>query len=203
MDLQKMGSFIASCRKQQNMTQQQLAEKLAVTNQAVSKWETGKGAPDSAIMLQLCQALQISVTDLLCGEKVTVENQNKELERQLLELVKQKEQSDKRLLQLEIVVGVLSLIVLMVPVLVGAYVPMEEWLRPIIVFSGFAPGLVGFCFAMKIEQVAGYYECGCCQHRYVPGLKAVWLAPHMGRTRRMRCPKCGRRSWQKKVLTKE
>lgn len=203
MDLQKMGRFIAACRKQQNMTQQQLAEKLAVTNQAVSKWETGKGAPDSSIMLALCDALKISVTDLLCGEIVTMENQNKEMEKQLLEMVKQKEESDRHLLMLEWVVGILSAIVLFVPIMVGALLPMEDWLRPIVVFSGFVPGIAGMCFAMKIEQTAGYYECAECGHRYVPGYKSVFMAAHMGRTRYMRCPQCGRRSWQKKALTKE
>ena len=120
-----------------------------------------------------------------------------------MELVKQKEESDRHLLMLEWVVGILSAIVLFVPIMVGALLPMEDWLRPIVVFSGFVPGIAGMCFAMKIEQTAGYYECAECGHRYVPGYKSVFMAAHMGRTRYMRCPQCGRRSWQKKVLTKE
>lgn len=132
-----------------------------------------------------------------------MENYDKEMENKLLEMVKQKEENDRRLLQLEWVIGILSVIVICVPVFLGAFLPMEDWARIVVIYSGFIPGLVGIFYAVKIEQVAGYYACGCCGHRYVPTYKAVNLAMHMGRTRYMRCPQCGKKSWQKKVLTKE
>ena len=88
MDQIKIGKFIAQCRKEKGLTQMQLAEALNITDRAVSKWETGRAMPDSSIMLQLCQLLEISVNDLLCGERVTMENYNKELENNLLEMVK-------------------------------------------------------------------------------------------------------------------
>ena len=203
MDQIKIGRFIAECRKRVNLTQMQLAEKLDITDRAVSKWETGKAMPDSSIMLELCDILQISVNDLLCGEVVTMDHYNKELENNLLEMIKQKEQSDQRLLAIEWVVGILSCIVLFVPIFIGALLPMEDWQRIILVFSGFIPAVGGFCFAVRIEQIAGYYECKECGYRYVPTYKAVNLAMHMGRTRYMRCPKCNKKSWQKKKLSKE
>ena len=204
MDQVKIGKFIADCRKKANLTQLQLAEKLGITDRAISKWETGKSLPDSSIMLELCGMLGITVNDLLSGEVMTMDNYNKELENNLLEMIKQKEAADKRLLALEWVVGILSFIVLFVPIMFGALLPIEEeWVRLVIVFSGFIPGIIGFCFAMKIEQVAGYYECRHCKHRYVPELKTMYMAPHMGRTRYMRCPECGTKSWQKKVLSKK
>ena len=203
MDQQKIGRFIAERRKANHLTQMQLADALNITDRAVSKWETGKAMPDSSIMLELCGILNISVTDLLCGEVVTMDNYNKELEKNLLDMVKQKEQADKRLLALEWVIGILSCIVLFAPIFVAALLPMEDWLRLVLVFSGFIPGLIGLVFAMRIEQVAGYYECKHCNHKYVPTSKAMYLAPHMGRTRYMRCPKCNKKSWQKKVLSKD
>lgn len=203
MDQIKIGRFIAACRKKKQLTQLQLAEQLGITDRAVSKWETGKALPDSSIMLALCEILDITVNDLLCGEVVTVDHYKEELERNLLEAIKRKEQSDKHLLTLEWVVGVLSVIVLIVPILIGAVLPMQDWQRIILIFSGFIPAIIGICFALKIEQVAGYYECKECGHRYVPTYKAVNLAPHMGRTRYMRCPECNKKSWQKKVLSKE
>ena len=203
MDQQKIGRFIAECRKKENLTQMQLAEKFNITDRAVSKWETGKAMPDSAIMLELCDVLKITVNDLLSGEVVTVENYNKELENKLLEMVKQKEESDKRMLTLEVVIGVFSIVILMVPIFLGAYLPMADWQRFLVIFSGFIPACIGFAFAMKIEQVAGYYECKECKHRYVPTSKAIWSSMHMGRTRYMKCPKCEKWSWQKKVLSKE
>ena len=203
MDQIKIGRFIAECRKNANLTQMQLAEKLNITDRAVSKWETGRALPDSSIMLELCDILNISVNDLLSGEVVTMENYEKELENNLLEMVKQKEENDRMLLTLEVVIGVLSTIVLLVPVFVGALVPMENWKRIVVAFSGFVPGFVGFFFATKLEQVAGYYECQSCGHRYVPTYRAVNMAAHMGRTRHMKCPKCGARTWQKKRLSKK
>ena len=203
MDSVKIGKFIANRRKNANLTQLQLAELLGITDRAISKWETGRSLPDSSIMLELCALLGITVNDLLCGEVVTMNNYNKELENNLLEMIKQKEKADKQLLKLEWVIGILSMIVLFAPILIGAFLPMEDWKRIVLVFSGFIPAMVGFCFAVKIEQVAGYYECKECAHRYVPTYKAVNLAPHMGRTRYMCCPKCGKKSWHKKVLTKE
>ena len=203
MDQIKIGKFIAECRKNRNLTQMQLAEKLNITDRAVSKWETGKAMPDSSVMLELCDALKITVNDLLSGEVVKMDNYNKELEKNLLEMIKEKEKADKRLLTLEWVIGILSVIVLLLPVIIASYIEMEYWLRIVLTFSGFIPCFVGFFFALKIEQVAGYYECKECGHKYVPTFKAVNLAPHMGRTRYMRCPKCNKKSWQKKVLSKD
>lgn len=206
MDLVKIGKFIATSRKKANLTQMQLAEKLNITDRAVSKWETGRAMPDSSIMLELCAALNITVNDLLSGEVVTMDNYNKELENRLLEMIKEKEQADKRLLKLEWVIGILSMLILFVPVLVAGLLPedaLENWQRLLLTFSGFIPAFVGFFFTVKIEQVAGYYECQKCGHRYVPTYKAVNMAPHMGRTRHMRCPQCQQKSWQKKVLTKD
>ena len=203
MDQVKIGKFIAECRKKENMTQMQLAEKLNITDRAVSKWETGRAMPDSSIMLELCDALKISVNDLLSGEVVTMEQNQRDMEKKLIELMKQKEESDRQLLRLEIVIGVLSTIVLLVPIFLGAFLPMEVWQRALVICSGIIPGFVGFFFAVKIEQVAGYYECKHCKHRYVPTYWDVTRAQHMGRTRRMQCPNCGKRSWQKKVIGKE
>ena len=94
MNQLKIGKFISERRKSVGLTQAQLAEKLNITDRAVSKGETGRSMPDSSLMLELCEILKISVNDLLCGEVVTVENYNKELERNLLEMVKAKEQAD-------------------------------------------------------------------------------------------------------------
>ena len=102
MDQIKIGRFIAECRKKNNLTQIQLAEKLNITDRAISKWENGKGMPDSSIMLDLCSELQISVNELLSGEVLEVNNYNEKLEQNLIDIVKQKEESDKRILTMEI-----------------------------------------------------------------------------------------------------
>ncbi len=205
MDMLKIGIFIATQRKKQNLTQSALAQKLGITDRAISKWERGKGLPDASLMLDLCQILDITVNDLLTGEVVSMEDYNKELEKNLLEMVKQKEESDKKLLHTELVLGfatavpcLATLFALSVP----TWIPMADWLRVVLIFVCTIPFWVACFYALKIEQVAGYYECGKCKHRYVPTYSSVLWAPHINRTRYMRCPKCNQKSWQKKVISK-
>ncbi len=200
MDQIKIGKFIAECRKKNNLTQMQLAEKLNITDRAVSKWETGKAMPDSSIMLDLCDILGINVNDLLSGEVVTMDNYNKKLENNLLEMIKQKEESDKRLLRIEIVMGICCILPLIASAIIVLTVPMVEWLGTVIVLSSIIPLLIATPFALKIEQKAGYYECKHCKHKYIPTYKATFLAMHINRTRYMRCPKCNKYSWNKKRM---
>ena len=203
MDQIKIGRFIAERRKNAGLTQFQLAEKLNITDRAVSKWETGKSLPDSSIMLDLCGILDISVNDLLSGEVVTMDNFNKKLENNLLEMVKQKEEADKRLLALEIFIGLTSTIILTAAVFAAAFIRMDNLLKIAFIIFGFVIFIAGCLCALRIEQIAGYYECRKCGHRYVPTYMAVNVAMHTGRTRYMRCPKCGKKSWQRKVISKE
>ncbi len=202
----QIGKFIAEKRKEQNLTQMQLAEKLGITDRAVSKWETGKSLPDASIMLELCGLLKITVNDLLSGEVVSMENYNEKTERTLIEMVKQKEQADKGLLSFEIVIGVLSTLFLFAMIAVGVvFMKMGKplWAFFVPVAVGGVQFIAAMLFALRIEQVAGYYKCDKCGHTYVPTYRSVNLAMHVGRTRYMKCPHCGKRSWQKKVIGKE
>ena len=203
MDQVKIGKFIAQRRKSVNLTQMQLAEKLNITDRAVSKWETGKTLPDSSIMLPLCDVLGITVNDLLSGEVVTMENYNKEMENRLIEMVKQKEESDKRLLKMEIIMGIIAVLPLIAAAIIASTIPMEEWKAGLLVGLSLLPLLIATPFALKIEQKAGYYECRKCGHRHVPQYSSVFWAMHISRTRYMRCPNCGKKSWQKKVISKD
>ena len=86
MNQETIGKFVAACRKEKGLTQKQLAEKLKITDRAVSKWETGKSIPDAAIMLDLCKILGISANELLSGERIAMENYQKRAEENLVEL---------------------------------------------------------------------------------------------------------------------
>ena len=199
----KIGKFIAECRKKNNLTQLELAEKLGITDRAVSKWENGKSMPDSSIMLELCAILKISVNDLLCGEVISMENYKEKSEQLLIEMQKQKEETDKQLLILENVIGVFSIVILLGSTFAAAFFEMNNLLRIIISVGGFIICMIGIVFALRIEQTAGYYECNNCKHKYVPSFFSVFWAMHIGRTRYLKCPKCNKRTWSKKVLTKE
>ncbi len=74
MDQKKIGAFIAQCRKEKNLTQMQLAERLEITNQAVSKWENGRGMPDVSLLQPLCNVLGISLNELFSGEHIYFES---------------------------------------------------------------------------------------------------------------------------------
>ena len=79
---------------------------------------------------------------------------------------------------------------------------MPTLIRIILIALSLVIFAVGMFYALKIEQIAGYYECAKCHHKYIPTFKSVFLAQHMGRTRKMRCPKCNQKSWNKKVISK-
>ena len=202
MDQIKIGKFISEKRKEKNMTQSELAEKLNITDRAISKWENGNCMPDVGTIPELCSILSISINDLFSGEVVDMKDNEKRLEENLLEMAKLKEISDKRLLNLEIVIGFISAITLFAFIGIAAFIEMADWLRFLIIGLGVIIFMIGVCYSLYIEQVAGYYECSSCHHKYVPTYKNVFLAQHINRTRKMKCPKCGEKTWQKKVLTK-
>ncbi|MCH5171844.1 MAG: helix-turn-helix domain-containing protein [Erysipelotrichales bacterium] len=203
MDQIKIGNFIKERRKEKKITQSELAEKLNISDRAISKWENGNCMPDSGTIPELCKILDITINDLFSGEIVDMNDNEKRLEKNLLEMVKLKEQKDKQLLSLEIFIGTLVTIILLACILVASFVDMENLPRVLIIVSGTIVFLVGMLFGLRIEQTAGYYECEKCHHKYVPTYTSVFFAMHINRTRYMKCPKCGKKSWNKKVLSKD
>ena len=203
MDQIKIGKFIASCRKEQEMTQAVLAEKLGISDRAVSKWETGKSLPDSGIMLELCELLKINVNELLSGEKIMANSYDKRAEENLLAMKRELEEKNRQMLRAEYWVVIPAVPAGLVTVFVASFVTMPLWLRALLIAFALVMIFTVAFIAVGIEQKAGYYECRSCGHRYVPTYWQTNFAPHTGRTRYMKCPKCGKRSWQRKVLTRE
>ena len=206
MDSIKIGKFIAEKRKAKNLTQLQLAERLYVTDRAVSKWECGRSLPDSSIMLELCEALDVSVNELLTGEELEMETYNKQAEENLIQMIKEKEESDKRLLNLEIVLGITGTLFLLAMLFTGIlgyqYLGLPLWAMILMMSVGFVVFMVAILFCVLIEQKAGYYECKECHQTFVPTYLQVLFALHINRTRYMKCPHCGKRAYQKKVISK-
>ena len=200
MDLAVIGKFIKERRKSKNLTQAELAQKLFVSEKTISKWECGNGFPDTTLMLPLCKELGISANELLSG-KLLEENEYKDrAEQNLVTLQAINQKNTKLLLTSEIVVGVLAVVVLLGGVLVAALVDLPTWARVLMIVGAFVLFIVAMHFSMIIEKDAGLYECKLCKHKYVPTLKQMYLAQHMGRTRYMKCPHCGKKSWQHKVI---
>ena len=197
MDQVKTGNLIAYCRKEKGLTQANLAEQLGVSDRAVSKWETGRSLPDAGNMLELSRILGITVDELLKGEKTDEGGFNQMAETiNKLNTKQQEEETNKRMLRHEVVIGLIGTIAFVAFVLIAALIPdVKLWIRLIIIIFGAVLFAVSMYYAIKIEREVGYYECPDCGHRYVPGMAAFINAPHMGRTRKMKCPQCGRRNW--------
>ena len=208
MEQIKIGKFIASCRKEQGMTQAVLAEKLGISDRAVSKWETGKSMPDSGIMLELCELLKINVNELLSGEHITMEDYNAKSEEVILGLKSENEKYAKRLLRSEAYIIVVGVVASLAMIIAGTIIALKNGendpLAVVLIVSGCVIVVAAALIGLGIEVKTGYYECAECGHKYKPSsLLKTAFAIHMNTTRYMKCPKCGKRCWQKKVLTKD
>ena len=201
MNLKNIGNFIAERRKSKKLTQLELANKIFVSEKTISKWECGKGFPESSLILPLCKELDISANELLSGKLLTSEDYKKCAEENLIILKNRQENSVKYLLTLEWVVALISLATYLVSFIYAfIFVNIMVWKMLLIVF-GVIVLLIGVAFAIRIEQIAGFYECKNCGHRYIPKYSSVFFAIHSGRTRYLKCPNCGKRTWNKKVLS--
>lgn len=202
MDQVKIGKFIAESRKQQNLTQSQLAEKLDITDKAISKWETGNSMPDSSIMIELCDILKISVSELLKGEK-TMENNNQNNEQLLLDMAKEIEHKNKTIWTTMWIIMIVSMIALFAGLFVSAFLIPEGVWQLIAIIALCVVFLIPCFYALKLEVSVGAYKCKNCGNEIVPTYKQALSAMHMGTTRYLKCPKCNKRSWCKKVISKD
>lgn len=201
MDLKKIGKFIAENRKKAGFSQESLAEELDISNRSISKWERGICLPETAKMPALCKLFGITINDLFSGEIVDMKNNNAKSNDNLLVLAKEKEQKDRQLLTLEWALGFIGLASFLAMVFLSIPIAESHFsLAATMFIAGFVIFMAAAFFALRIEQTAGYYKCAQCGHKHVPTFGAVFVAMHLGRTRHLRCPKCGQKSWQKKVL---
>ena len=203
MDQIKIGRFIAERRKLQGLTQAQLAEKLNITDRAVSKWETGRSLPDATLMLALCEILGISVNELLSGEKVTMENNQEKNEQLLLEMAKEIERKNKTIWSAMWIIMTVSILALFAGIFAAAFfVPEGPW-QLVVILAVVVVFLIPCFYALKLEVSVGAYKCKNCGAEIVPTYKEALGAMHMGTTRYLNCPKCNKRTWCKKVIRKD
>ena len=202
MDQLKIGKFIAECRKQKGLTQMQLSEKLGITDKAISKWERGISMPDASIMLEVCGILGISVNELLSGEKINMENNDQKSEQLLLDMAKELERKNKTIWNAMWVIMTVSLIGLIGGLaLIAFFIPEGPWML-VAILALCALFLIPCFYALKLEVSVGAYKCKNCGHEIVPTYAQALNAMHRGTTRYLKCPKCNKRTWCKKVIKK-
>ena len=202
MDQKKIGLFIKECRKEVNITQQELADKLGVSFKTVSKWECGNGLPDVSLMLPLCNELKISVNELLSSKRLPNEDYKEKAEENLVDIIKKEREENKKKVIIEVLVGVPCIISLLSLFIMAGLLDIEVYQRIIILCIGFIClfcSVIGLCV---LDRNIGFYECKHCKERFVPSFGYYINSLHGITWRRLKCPKCGKISNCKKRLNK-
>ncbi len=200
MDQIKIGRFIAEIRKEKELTQRELAEKLLISDKTVSKWETGKGLPEVSLMLPLCTTLDITVNELLSGERIALESYKEKAEEIMMDLVKEKQESKRKII-LSVAVILLALLGGITLIIAAELFPMADWQRVLFIAIGSVVLAGGIAVAAALDMKAGTFECRHCGTRFVPTSGAYIAGAHSITTRRLKCPQCGKKSYCKRRLT--
>lgn len=193
MDQIKIGKFIAETRKQQNMTQRQLADALSISDKTISKWECGKGLLEISLMMPLCETLQITVNDLLTGERVSEGDYQKKAEENMMNLMKENEENKKRM-ELSVICGVITIIAVCSLVVIASYIEMPTIARIAVIIFAVATAAAGIGAAAVLEVKAGYFECPHCKALFVPTMREYVKGWHTLTKRRLTCHECGKTS---------
>lgn len=202
MDQVKIGKFIQEMRKKQSLTQRELAEKMNISDKTVSKWETGNGLPEVGLMPPLCELLHIDVNELLSGEKLDEKRYYKKAEENIMDLLKERAESKKKIIIAAIIVAI-TLLAGITLVMLSGLLEMAIWLRVVLCVIAFLIIATGIGLACVLDKDAGTFECKYCGQRFVPSMKAYILGAHTIKKRKLKCPHCGKRSYCTKRLTKE
>ena len=118
MNQEKIGKFIAKCRKDKKLTQEDLAQKLGITNKSVSNWENGRNMPDLSIFNELCDELDITINDLLSGERLKKENYQKKLEENVINIIVDEKKKRKKIIKrFAILLSIMLFVCLLVEIL--------------------------------------------------------------------------------------
>lgn len=150
MNQEKIGKFIAKSRKNKNLTQLELAEKLGITDRSVSKWENGKCMPDVSLYRPLCKELGISISELLYGEKISKENYQEILEENILNtIIYTNKKVDKTYNKLGIILLTLGVLITITALTIF---PSESSWSSVYSIFGLIISLIGFAkFTRKMD----------------------------------------------------
>ena len=157
MDQIRIGKFIAQLRKEQGITQRQLADKLGISDKTVSKWECGNGLPEVALMLPLCSILNITVNELLSGERISETDYRLKAEKNMMNLIEENRENKRNLL-LSVLCVIITLIAVCALVIIASFIEMSAAARvAVLIFAGItaAAGVGAACF---LDGKAGYFK---------------------------------------------
>lgn len=201
MDQIRIGKFIAESRKSRNLTQRQLADALSISDKTISKWECGKGLPEVSLMLPLCAALDITVNDLLSGEKVSSTDYQKKAEGNMINLMKEKAENRKRM-ALSMITGIITIVAICALIVIASFLDLPAMVRMILIVFSAVVAVAGIAAAAMLEIRAGYFECPHCKELFVPSMDEYIKGYHTFTRRRLTCPKCGKTGMCKHRVTR-
>lgn len=201
MDQIRIGRFIAESRKSKGLTQRQLADALSISDKTVSKWERGKGLPEVSLMLPLCAALDITVNDLLSGERVSSTDYQKKAEGNMIDLMKENEENRKKM-ALSIITGAITVIAVCALIGIVSLVDLPTLARTLLILFSIAVAVTGIAAAAMLDMKAGYFECPYCKELFVPSMGEYVKGYHTIAKRRLTCPKCGKRGMCRHRVTR-
>ena len=201
MDQIKIGKFIAEERKTKQYTQRELADKLSISDKTISKWERGIGCPEVSLLLPLCNELEITVNELLSGERLQEMDYKKKAEENMVNLVKEAQESKKKII-MSAMIAALVIIAAMPLFMIAGLLEMQVWTRILLLGIGFVVMAMGIAIACVLDREAGAFECPECKERFVPDMKSYVMGLHTITKRKLTCPKCGCTKYCKHVLTR-
>ena len=191
MDTIKIGQFIKSLRKENSLTQREVAERLNVSEKTISKWETGNGMPEVSIMLPLCKLFGISINELLSGERLDEKQYVEKAEENMAMLV------DRTTPRKKIVISTISCILVILSslalILISALFITQIWLKFVVIGIALTVVIADIAVILLVAVSTEIYECEKCGKKFVPTLTAYILAPHTLKRRYLKCPHCGKK----------
>ena len=197
MDQVKIGKFISDERKAKGYTQKQLSELLGISDKTISKWECGNGFPEASLLLPLCNELEITVNELLTGERISQQNYKKKAEENMVNMIREKEENKQKILLTTITFVTLLLVVCFYTDVIALPIKIVLMLIALSVFG------VGLYVAMWGDRKIGYFKCRNCNELFTPTFMQYTMGMHIASTRYLKCPHCKTRTWCRKVMTKE
>ena len=201
MDQVMIGKFIAAERKQKGYTQRQLANELGISDKTISKWETGNGFPEISLMLPFCECLEITVNELLSGQRLSENEYKQKAEENMVNIISEAQENKKKII-VECMVCAISVLASITLILLAGSLDIGIWLRVVLIAISIVIMISGISAAVILDVQAGSFECPNCNNKFVPSTKEYVFGMHTITKRKLTCPRCGERSYCRKVLTK-
>lgn len=202
MDYKKIGNFIATERQSSCLTQSEFAKQLNIDETTLIKYENGKIFPDCELLPKICEILNISITELVNGERNANRENLAESEQLILSQIKENQSLKRKISQSQLIfliLGIISFTLITIFSMLMLY--STDYYSLSVIFMLIGTSIFTFCCIMYtlLDHQTGCYTCGKCGHKHKPKFIKVLFSLRMNTTLYLKCPHCKCKSWQKKT----